>query len=307
MFHFFRHVIKHLYILIFFFFFGFPFVFRHSEISFLAFLWTFKTKWALFLSPSWLNGFAPKVELCVKLRGKNPVWVTSEVGIWGLTCGCFMIYARHSLEEALPQCSRKLTWNVPESFGVWILPPDECSLPRGRVVPGPVTAKLCRPRKPANSATPWVSSSFLFSFLPWHFFWGAGGMCLVGLSFISPKTFSGTFQRYGAPTLHIEDSSGHAPRLGLLPAHLLTRWSSLWPGMVGERLRWGPGCNLVALWEAPKPWRGCCTSRWTPSLCAQLSWSRGGRTACRWIAVGPEHYNASASRHWGGLIIFFIR
>lgn len=70
MLHFLRHLIKHLYILIF--FFSFPFVFRPSKISFLAFLWTLETLWALFLSPSLVKWpYSQMLNFVKNSRGKK--------------------------------------------------------------------------------------------------------------------------------------------------------------------------------------------------------------------------------------------
>ena len=118
-----------------FFQFFFPFVFRHSKISFLAFLWTLETLWAPFLNPSmgiwvcpqrlrWVEKFRGAWQVIVYRVSKTWTqlkWLSSRggifplsqtVGVWGLTCESFQIYSWHSLGEPPLLCCRKLTWNV---------------------------------------------------------------------------------------------------------------------------------------------------------------------------------------------------
>lgn len=89
----------------------------------------------------------------------------------------------------------------------------------------------------------------------------------------------------------------------LLPEPLVTWSNSLYPGMVGKWLCWGPCRHLAALWDSPKPWcwnHGGSVKRWAPSwpdlgACAQL--------VHRLVAMA--HYHASVSLLWGGPRIFF--
>lgn len=162
----------------------------------------------------------------------------------------------------------------------------QCNSPRGRWCLDPLAAaQLCGHRK--HSATLSFLNQCVFLDSPWDFWIFLFWYVFARPFLLFPQRHSVAHFNDSASTFHHRKPFWACAVPRLWPAHLVTWWSGLWPGMVGEQLRWGPCCHLVALWEAPKRVGTLGAAQPDgPHLCVRNSpggvWTHSLQTDCCW-------------------------